>query len=94
MKCDPAVPCTAVEVAGKEESKEAHLSVWSSSVGRAIHYGTASAPDLLDNEAERFFREVDHGILEHHSRLTGLPLLLAALPENQTLYRRVSHNHS
>ncbi len=46
----------------------------------------------MESDAERFFRAVDHGGLEHHSRPSDLPLLLAALPENQSIFRRVSHN--
>src|SRR5262249_17012364 len=42
--------------------------------------------------SERFFRAVDRAILEHHSRPTGLPLVLAALTEHHDLFRRVSHN--
>jgi hypothetical protein len=46
----------------------------------------------IDNDRERFFRAVDKAITLHHSRPSGLPLLLAALPENQTEFRRISHN--
>ena len=31
-------------------------------------------------------------MLEHHSRPSGLPLILAALPEHHHLFHRVSHN--
>ena len=40
----------------------------------------------------RFFRAIDRGILEHHSRPSGLPLMLAALPESHDSFRQVSHN--
>ena len=43
-------------------------------------------------DAERFFRAVDRAVLEHHSRPSGLPLILAALPEHHHLFRQVSHN--
>ncbi|MHB8901612.1 MAG: baeRF3 domain-containing protein [Thermoguttaceae bacterium] len=46
----------------------------------------------VDNDAERFFRAVDRAVLEHHSRPSGLPLILAALPEHHRLFRQVSHN--
>jgi hypothetical protein len=92
MEPDPAVPRTAGEVVGKEKSKESHLSVWPSTSEGGVYFGTASTADLLDNEAEQFFRAVDRAILQHHSRPSGLPLLLAALPENQSLFRRVSRN--
>src|SRR5690606_21810765 len=43
-------------------------------------------------DAERYFRAVDRAVYEHHSRPTGLPLILAALPEHQPLFRQVSRN--
>lgn len=46
----------------------------------------------IDIDRERYFRAVDKAILEHHSRPSSLPLILAALPENQAFYREVSHN--
>jgi len=42
--------------------------------------------------AERFFQAVDRVVWERHSRPSGLPLILAALPVNQALFRKVSHN--
>lgn len=48
--------------------------------------------DAIDAETEQFFRQVDRAVLEHHSRATGLPLLLAALPEHQRLFRTLSVN--
>ena len=45
-----------------------------------------------DNDAERFFRAVDRGVLELHSRPSGLPLILAALPQHHHLFHAVSHN--
>ena len=35
---------------------------------------------------------VDRAVLEHHSQPTGLPLVLAALPEHHGVFRDVSHN--
>jgi hypothetical protein len=40
----------------------------------------------------QFFRAIDQGILEHHSRPSGLPLMLAALPESHNSFRQVSNN--
>jgi len=48
--------------------------------------------ERTDGDAERFFRAVDRAVLEHHSRPSGLPLMLAALPEHHHLFREVSHN--
>ena len=43
-------------------------------------------------DTERWFRAVDRAVLEHHSQPTGLPLVLAALPEHQGRFRALSHN--
>lgn len=57
-----------------------------------IHHGQGSKKDELDVDIERFFRAVDRAILEHHSRPSGLPLILAALPEYHAPFRQLSHN--
>jgi hypothetical protein len=87
------VPRTIAEVVGEKESKETRpLSVWPADPGTGIYHGTGSSEGVLENEVERFFRAVSEAILEHYSRPTHLPLVLAALPENQTSFRRISRN--
>jgi hypothetical protein len=88
------VPQTITEALG-EELTEPHLTVASYGMGAggpAMHHGHGARKDEIDSDAERFFRAVDRAILEHHSRPSGLPLLLAALPEHHHLFRQVSHN--
>jgi len=58
----------------------------------AMHHGQGGKEDEIDSDAERFFRAVDRAVLEHHSRSSGLPLMLAALPEHHHRFREVSHN--
>lgn len=48
--------------------------------------------DAIDADTERFFRAVDRAVTELHSRPSGLPLLLAALPQHHHLFRKVSNN--
>lgn len=60
--------------------------------GAAVHYGAGSSADVADIDRDRFFRAVDRAILELHSRPSGLPLMLAALPEYHAHFRAVSHN--
>jgi hypothetical protein len=57
-----------------------------------IHHGRGQKKDDVDLDRERFFRIVDRGILEHYSRPTRLPLLLAGLPPNVSAFRAVAHN--
>ena len=49
-------------------------------------------PDTGAAKTERWFRLVDAGIWERHSRINHLPLILCALPENQSAFRRISKN--
>ncbi|MCP8689543.1 baeRF3 domain-containing protein [Marinobacterium sedimentorum] len=89
------VPRTMTEALGDERT-EPHTTV--SSYGgtggghMAMHHGQGGRKDQIDGDAERFFRAVDRAVLEHHSRPSGLPLMLAALPEHHHLFRQVSHN--
>ena len=57
-----------------------------------IHHGRGQKKDDVDLDMERFFRVVDRGIFEHYSRPTGLPLILAGLPQNVSGFRAVSRN--
>jgi hypothetical protein len=57
-----------------------------------MHHGQGGKKDEVDIDAERFFRAIDRAVLEHHSRPSGLPLILAALPDHHSLFHRVSHN--
>lgn len=87
------VPRTITEALG-EELTEPHQTVasYGGAGGPAMHHGHGSKKDEVDVDAERFFRAVDRAVLEHHSKPAGLPLILAALPEHHTLFRRVTHN--
>lgn len=70
------------------------------SFGRAGERGNSAAQesggsgkqDEIDLDRDRFFRAVERAITEYHSKPSGLPLVLAALPENQFFFRAVSHN--
>jgi len=54
--------------------------------------GHAATRDDAKLDTERFFRAVDQAVLERVSRPTGLPLVIAALPEQQAIFRAVSQN--
>ncbi len=94
---DPAsgVPRTITEALGDELS-EPHSTVASyGGVGQGstpMHHGQGGKKDEVDIDADRFFRAIDRAILESHSRPSGLPLMLAALPEHHSRFHQVSHN--
>ncbi len=94
VKLAGGVPRTVTEALG-DELTEPHQTVTSHGgtvLGASMRHGHGSKTDEIEIDEERFFRAVDRPILEHHSRPTGLPLILAALAEYHALFRKVSHN--
>jgi hypothetical protein len=90
------MPSTINEALG-EELTEPHETVSShggsvAGGAHAMHHGQGSKKEEADIDRDRFFRCIDRGILEHHSRTSGLPLMLAALTEYHAPFCAVSHN--
>ncbi len=88
------IPATMIEALG-DHITAPHQTVASygkGAKGPAMHHGHGARKDESEVDAVRFFRIVDKGVFDHHSRTTGLPLLLVALPENQGLFRQISQN--
>jgi len=89
------IPSTLTEALG-DEVTESRLTVGAyggagGSQG-AMHHGHGGKKDEVDLDAERFFRIVDRAVHKHHSSVSGLPLILAALPEHHHLFHKLSHN--
>jgi Bacterial archaeo-eukaryotic release factor family 3 len=91
----PGVPRSIVEALGPELT-EPHQTVASyGGVGGSsnrMHHSHGGKADEIDTDAQRFFRAVDRAVLEHFSKPSGLPLILAALPEHHHLFHQVSQN--
>jgi len=89
------VPQTITEALGEEltDPRQTVSAYGGSGGGQApMHHGHGGRKDEVDSDAERFFRVVDRAVLEHHSKPSGLPLLLAALPEHHHMFHELSHN--
>jgi hypothetical protein len=90
----PGVPKTIQEALGDQLTQK-YLSISSGGVGAggtAIHHGHGSKSDEIEKDTERFFTVVSKAVAEHYSEPSGLPLILAALPEHHNLFQRVSNN--
>jgi len=90
----PGVPKIISEALG-DELTEPHQTVASYGMGAGklpMRHGHGTKKDEVDNDTERYFRAVDRAILEHHSRPTGLPLMLAAMKEYHAPFHKVSCN--
>ena len=95
LELEPGVSHTVDEALGEHRSEPHHAVASYGGVGGAsspMHHGHGGKKDVLDKDAERFFRAVDRAVVEHHSKPSGLPLILAALPEHHHLFQKVSHN--
>jgi hypothetical protein len=89
------VPRTLTEALGEEltEPRQTVSAYGGRGGGQApMHHGHGGRKAELDHDAERFFRAVDRAVLEHHSKPSGLPLILAALPEHHHMFHELSHN--
>ncbi|HEY5932313.1 MAG TPA: hypothetical protein VIT63_05315, partial [Nitrospira sp.] len=64
----------------------------SGGVSRPTHHNQGGIKEVEDIDAERFFRAIDRAVLDHHSLPSGLPPILAALPEHHPRFHKVSHN--
>ena len=91
----PGVPRTIADALGAKLT-ESHQTVASyGGVGGSsnrMHHGQGGKADEADIDADRFFRAVDRAVLEHYTKPSGLPLILAALPEHHHLFHQVSQN--
>ncbi|GGB83509.1 hypothetical protein GCM10011325_08830 [Dyadobacter sediminis] len=89
------IPKTIKEALG-DELTEKHTTVASyGGVGGGsgnMHHGHGSKKDETDIDAERFFRVVAETVHEKFSKVSGLPLILAALPEHHNLFKKVNKN--
>ena len=89
------VPLTVTEALGEEltEPRQTVSAYGGHGGGQgAMHHGHGGRKDELDQDAERFFRAVDRAVCQHHSKHSGLPLILAALPEHHHMFHELSHN--
>ncbi|MBN9518070.1 hypothetical protein J0H58_06060 [bacterium] len=81
---------TPVEPVGVPRTVTDALGAWEPTGAQGEDHPAAGTD--AKREEERFFRAVDRAVWERVSRPSGLPLVLVALPEQQTAFRALSHN--
>lgn len=95
LELAPQVPRTLEEALGEQLTEPRQTVASYGGVGgtsQRMHHGQGGKADEVNADTERFFRAVDRGVQEHHSKPSGLPLILAALPEHHPVFHRVSQN--
>jgi len=90
----PEVPRTIADVIAEQtgEPERKNRVYGPAAPGGTTRQGTDVREEGLASDTERFFRAIDRAVLEQYSRPSGMPLLLAALPEHHHLFRTVSRN--
>jgi hypothetical protein len=58
----------------------------------AMSHGHGGKSPEVDKDAERFFRIIADEVAEKYSKPSGIPMILAALPEHHSLFQQVSKN--
>jgi Bacterial archaeo-eukaryotic release factor family 3 len=95
------VPATVTEALGGEVVEgQVAVGAYGPGTGGTHHapgkptvpHGHAAEGSDQDRDTRRFFQAVDKYVWELHSRPSGLPLVLATLPQYQTLFREHSQN--
>ncbi len=90
------IPTTLAEALGQDLSPQ-HSTVASyggaATVGAVdMHHGDGGRKDQNEADIEKFFRIISNEIQERYSKPSGLPLILASLPEHRNLFHQVSKN--
>jgi hypothetical protein len=95
IKLLPDIPGTITDALGDDlTDKHSTVASYGGTGGEStsMHHGHGGRKEEVEKDAERFFRVVANSIYERYSKPTGLPLILAALPEHHKLFQRVNKN--
>lgn len=94
LNVEGKVPLTLVEALGEYVTEPTMtMSNAGGAGGSMMRHMNSSPKEQKELDTERYFRAVDAAIMEHVSRPSGLPLILAGLPEHVSLYHRVSRDN-
>lgn len=90
VELHPDVPATLEAALGAHETHRETTIASSGGVERMHGHRTAAEDHELDTE--RFFRAVDRAIEHHYSAKDGLPIILAGLSDQLSMFQRIRKN--
>ncbi|WP_320127435.1 hypothetical protein [uncultured Sphaerochaeta sp.] len=85
-------PRTLEEVLGKQLTDPYLASGSGGTGGHTVYHGHGGAKPEIDNDTEKYFRYVDHFVMENYSKPSKLPLILVSLMEYHTEFKNISSN--
>lgn len=93
IEFDPDIPRTPEEVL-RTLLTDSNLNqgTYSGTSGFTVFRGHSDAKEETDKDTEKYFRYADRFILENYSKPSKLPLILVALKEYHSWFKKISHN--
>jgi hypothetical protein len=91
----PDIPRTMTKALGDDlTDKHSTVASYGGTGGKnsSMHHGHGGRNEEVEKDSERFFRVVANNIHDNYSKPTGLPLILVALPEHNSLFQKVNKN--
>lgn len=90
---NPDTPRTMKEVLGDQLS-DSYLShgSYAGTGGPAMYHGHGEVNQEVDKDTEKYFRYVDSFVFDNYSKKSKLPLILVALTEYHSEFKRLSNN--
>lgn len=92
LDLDDDMPNNIKEVLGEDFTSSYITGRYGGAGNQGNYHSYNDKKEESRKDIEKFFRFVDRTVLENYSRPTKLPLVLVALPEYHTLFRKISHN--
>jgi len=89
INLDDRIPSNMKEALGYDLTDN-HLHA--AAGGSAAIHGYMEITDEKETDNTRFFRIIDQEINEKYSKQNKMPLIIAALPENESLFQSISKN--
>ncbi len=89
----PDKPRTMEEVLGTQlTGSGTGASSYVGTGGAAVSRGHSDTKEESDKDTEKYFRYVDRLVLDYYSKPMKFPLILVALKEYHTWFKKISHN--
>ncbi len=93
IKPDPDIPRTMEEVLGTQlTDSNVNNGSYGGTNASTVFRGHSDPKEETDKDTEKYFRFVDRFVLENYSKTSKLPLILVALKEYHSRFKKISHN--
>jgi hypothetical protein len=89
---DENIPNNIKEVLGEDFTSSYITARYGGANGQGYYHGYGEKSKLVSQDTEKFFRFVDKVVWDNFSKESKLPLILVALPEYHSIFRKISDN--